>query len=134
MIVIVVASYGLLESNFGKCRWTVGSFKLMGNLMASPVQTFLLVRRCQVDVRQSLVNETIRHVVRIVTFIMQPFRLKAFPVLFSSLPLLFQEFSTSFSLNSLFVSNAATMSGPAEVGTEASETAEVLWPEFPNFV
>ena len=56
MIVIVVASYGLLESNFGKCRWTVGSFKLMGNLMASPVQTFLLVRRCQ-----SLVNETIRH-------------------------------------------------------------------------
>ena len=59
MIVIVVASYGLLESNFGKCRWTVGSFKLMGNLMASPVQTFLLVRRCQVDVRQSLVNETI---------------------------------------------------------------------------
>jgi hypothetical protein len=59
MIVIVVASYGLLKSNFGKCCWTVGSFKLMGNLMASPVQTFLLVRRCQVDVRQSLVSETI---------------------------------------------------------------------------
>ena len=125
MIVIVVASYGLLKSNFGKCRWTVGSFKPMDNLMARPVQTFLLFRLSSVDIQD---------VVRIVTFIMQPFRLNAFPVLFSSLPLLFPEFSTSFSLNSSFVSNAATMSGPAEVGTEASEAAEVLWPEFPNFV
>ena len=38
MIVIVVASYGLLKSNFGNCRWTVGSFKLMDNLSAN-VQT-----------------------------------------------------------------------------------------------
>ena len=73
-------------------------------------------------------------VVRIITFIMKLFRLKAFPVLFSSLPLLFPEFSISYSLNSLFVSNATTMSGPPEVGTKASEAAEVLSPEFPNFV
>ena len=70
----------------------------------------------------------------IVTFIMQLFGLKAFPVLFSSLPLLFPEFSTSFSLNFLFVSNAATISGPAEVGTEASEAGEVLSAEFHDFV
>ena len=44
------------------------------------------------------------------------FKTESLFVLFSVLPLLFPEFSTSFSY-SLFVSNAATFSGPAEVGT-----------------
>ena len=128
MIVIVVASYGLFRIQFWQMSLDSRVLQAYGQSHGKPCTNFFT---CQAF---SSRRETIRHVVRIVTFIMQPFRLKAFPVLFSSLPLLFPEFSTPFSLNSLFVSNAATMSGPAEVGIEASEAAELLKPEFPNFV